>query len=92
MKVDQRFDGQVSIVIGSSLEREQRVNIDSPNLYTLLSGVVGVDVGASAGVNHLTRIAGVGLGETEWYPNIGLQLSSRGRTANEVGQVSKYSL
>ena len=65
MKVDQWFNGQVSIIIGSSLKREQGVNIDSPHLNTLLSSVVGVDVGASAWVNHLTSIAGVGLGETK---------------------------
>ena len=65
MEVDQRLDGEVTVVIGPGLEREQRVDIDGPDLEPLLGRVVWVDVGPGAGVHHLARVPGVRLRETE---------------------------
>ena len=67
MEVNKWLHCQVSIVIGSCLKREERIHIDSSNLQTLLSSVVGVDIGSSSlgGVLGVASIARVVLRQTK---------------------------
>ena len=78
------------------LEREERVQIDGANLHPVLRGVVGVDgsprpVGRTR-VDHLARVARVGLGQTEADTDVGLQLAGCSGGPDNVRDVSENSL
>ena len=77
VKIDQGFEGKFTVVIGGSLEAEQRVEVDRSDLDTLSSGVVRVDsASASNGILLVTSVAGSSLRKSEGDTNCWLELSS----------------
>ena len=96
MEVDEGLDSQVSVIIGPGLQGEQRVDVDWPHSQPLLSGVVRVGQGAAPvslhWVGRIASVARLGLGQTEGYSDVWLQLSCGGGGTDQVGDVSKYSL
>ena len=77
MKVDQGLEGKFTVVIGGSLEAEQRVEVDRSDLDTLSSSVVRVDsASTSNGILLVTSVAGTSLRKSEGDTNCWLELSS----------------
>merc|ERR1719278_122162 len=76
VKIDQGLEGKFSVIIGGSLEAEERVEVDRSDLDTLSSSVVRVDsAAASNGVLLVTSVARTGLRKSKGDTNCWLELS-----------------
>ena len=79
MEVDEGLDSQVTVIIGPGLQGEQRVDVDRPHPQPLLGGVVRVTEAAAPvslrRVQRIPSVARLGLGQTEGYSDVWLELS-----------------
>ena len=79
MEVDKWLDSQVTVIIGPGLQGEQRVDVDWSDPQALLGGVVRVTEAAAPvslrGVQRISCVARLGLGQTEGYSDVWLELS-----------------
>ena len=86
----------LTVIIGPGLQGEQRVDVDWSDPQALLGGVVGITQGSHPvslhGVGRISSVAGLGLGQTEGYSDVWLELSGGGGGPDQVGQVAEYSL
>ena len=76
VEVDKRLEGKFAVVIGASLEAEERVEVDCSNLDTLGSRVVRVDGPSSPdGVLLVSSVAGSSLRQAKGDAHRWLELS-----------------
>ena len=76
VEVDKRLEGKFAVVIGASLEAEERVEVDCSNLDTLGSRVVRVDGSSSPnGVLLVSSVAGSSLRQAKGDAHRWLELS-----------------
>ena len=76
VEVDKRLEGEFAVVIGASLEAEERVEVDCSNLDTLGSRVVRVDGPSSPdGVLLVSSVAGSSLRQAKGDAHRWLELS-----------------
>ena len=76
VEVDKRLEGKLAVVIGASLEAEERVEVDCSNLDTLGSRVVRVDGPSSPdGVLLVSSVAGSSLRQAKGDAHRWLELS-----------------
>ena len=76
VEVDKRLEGEFAVVIGASLEAEERVEVDCSNLDTLGSRVVRVDGPSSPdGVLLVSSVAGSSLRQAKGDAHCWLELS-----------------
>ena len=77
VKIDQRLEGKLTVVIGGSLEAEQRVEVYGSNLDPLSSSVVWVDsTSTSNRILLVTSVAGTSLRQSKGDTNCWLKLTS----------------
>ena len=96
MEVDEGLHCQVPVIVGPGLQGEQGVDVDRTHSQSLLSGVVRIAQGPAPvnlhRVGRVSSVARLGLGQTEGYSDVWLQLSCGGGGTDQVSQVSEYPL